>query len=84
MPLFDFRCRACSHEFEALVRPGSTPACLHCGATELDRLPSAFAPSSDGMRRASLTTARNNAERARAERRRVEHGEMVKHIRDEH
>ena len=84
MPLFDFRCRACSHEFEALVRTGATPACPQCNGTDLDRLPSAFAPSSDTMRRASVSTARQNAAKARAERRRVEHGEMVKHIRDEH
>jgi putative FmdB family regulatory protein len=84
MPLFDFRCRSCSHEFEALVRPGGTPACPECQNADLDRLPSTFAPSSEGMRRSALTTARQNASKARAERRRVEHGEMVKHIRDEH
>ena len=55
MPLFDFRCRACGHQFEALVRaqdppPGECPACQ---ATDLERLLSIFAPSSSGMRQAS-------------------------------
>ena len=84
MPLFDFKCRACAHEFEALVRSGSAPACPQCQSPELDRLPSSFAPSSEGMRRSALTTARQSAAKARAERRQVQHGEMIKHIRDEH
>jgi putative FmdB family regulatory protein len=42
MPLFDFRCRACGEEFEALVRPPAEPACPACAATELERLLSGF------------------------------------------
>ena len=42
MPLFDFRCRACHQEFEALVRPGSTLACPACASPDLDRLLSGF------------------------------------------
>lgn len=42
MPLFDFRCRACGEEFEALVRAPAEPACPSCGATGLDRLLSGF------------------------------------------
>jgi len=40
MPLYDFRCRACGAQFEALVRPGHEPVCRACGATDLERLPS--------------------------------------------
>ena len=42
MPLFDFRCRACGEEFEALVRTGVAAACPACGATDLERLLSGF------------------------------------------
>ena len=42
MPLFDFRCRACGEEFEALVRPPTPPACPACAATDLERLLSGF------------------------------------------
>lgn len=84
MPLFDFKCRTCASEFEALVRSGHTPACPDCQSQDLDRLPSTFAPSSAGLRRAALTSARQNAAKARAERRHVEHGHMAQHIRDEH
>ncbi len=38
MPLYDFRCRGCAHEFEALVRPSHEPACPSCGSADLERL----------------------------------------------
>ena len=42
MPLFDFHCKACGHEFEALVRPPAQPACPSCGSADLERLLSGF------------------------------------------
>jgi len=27
MPIFEYACRACGHEFETLVRGAETPAC---------------------------------------------------------
>jgi putative FmdB family regulatory protein len=42
MPLFDFQCRACGHEFEALVRRSAAPACPSCGSADLERLLSGF------------------------------------------
>jgi putative FmdB family regulatory protein len=38
MPLYEFRCRGCSHEFETLVRAGSNPSCPSCGGGDLERL----------------------------------------------
>lgn len=51
MPLYDFRCRRCGHEFEALVRPAHEPACPSCGAADLERLTSgsAFSVRSGGL-----------------------------------
>lgn len=48
MPLFDYRCRACAKEFEALVRPqdAEPPRCPSCGATDLERQLPIFAVSS--------------------------------------
>jgi len=48
MPLFEFRCRGCGHEFEALVRPqdASPPRCASCQGTDLERLLTTFAVSS--------------------------------------
>ena len=37
MPLYDYECRKCGHEFEVLIRPGSeTPKCSSCGSEELE------------------------------------------------
>jgi putative FmdB family regulatory protein len=50
MPLFDYRCQSCSHEFEVLIRPAShgdpPPSCPACGSDKLARLLSTFALSS--------------------------------------
>jgi putative FmdB family regulatory protein len=53
MPIYEYRCRACAHAFEALVRSGDTPACPACAAVDLERLVSLFAVDSDGTRQAA-------------------------------
>lgn len=59
MPLFDFRCRACEHVFEVLVRPGSAaPSCPQCQGTDLERLLASFAVSSAEKTRAAATVKR--------------------------
>ena len=35
MPIFEYHCESCHHEFETLVRKGDTPACPKCGGVEL-------------------------------------------------
>src|SRR5204862_7078877 len=54
MPLYDFRCRACGHEFEALVRPPAAPVCSSCASGDLERLLSGFSFS---VRAGSLSKA---------------------------
>jgi len=60
MPLFDFRCRSCGEEFEALVRPPVGPACPSCAATDLERLLSGFSFSvrSNGLSPAARRAVR--------------------------
>jgi putative FmdB family regulatory protein len=58
MPLYEFRCLSCGHQFEALVRPHDVPACERCHSSELERLLSMFAVSSETTRQASLSRAR--------------------------
>lgn len=38
MPIFEYTCRACGHQFELLVLPGVTPACPACAGQDLERL----------------------------------------------
>lgn len=38
MPLFEYRCATCRHDFELLVRNHDTPLCPQCGAHEVEKL----------------------------------------------
>jgi putative FmdB family regulatory protein len=58
MPIFEYRCRACQHEFETLVRPGSTPACPNCAAADLEKLLSLPAIKSDTTHDLALRAAK--------------------------
>ncbi|TCF97540.1 FmdB family transcriptional regulator [Paraburkholderia strydomiana] len=61
MPLYDYRCAACGHAFETLVRADNTPVCPQCGGTALDKQVSA--PASPGKSRAIISLARRQAAR---------------------
>ena len=37
MPIYDYSCTACGHEFEALVRGSKLPACPECKSEQLER-----------------------------------------------
>jgi putative FmdB family regulatory protein len=66
MPLYDFRCRACGHEFEALVRPTETSIlCPACQRADVERLLSAFAVSTDERRSAAAKASREAQIRGR-------------------
>lgn len=57
MPIYEYRCRACRHDFEVLVRTGDTPACPACAAVDLERRISLFAVDSAGTRQAARKTS---------------------------
>ncbi|HEV8122958.1 MAG TPA: zinc ribbon domain-containing protein [Gemmatimonadales bacterium] len=37
MPIYEYRCAVCGHDFEMLVRNSDRPACPECDSTRLDR-----------------------------------------------
>ncbi|MEW4527310.1 MAG: zinc ribbon domain-containing protein [Maioricimonas sp. JB045] len=43
MPLFEYHCRNCNRNFEALVRNGENPHCPECQGEEIEKLMSAAA-----------------------------------------
>jgi putative FmdB family regulatory protein len=43
MPLYEYACRNCSSQFEALVRSQEPPACPSCHGKDLERRLSVFA-----------------------------------------
>ncbi len=43
MPIYEYACRKCGHEFETLVRSSTVPDCPSCRSTELEKKLSVFA-----------------------------------------
>ena len=80
MPLYEYTCRGCGHQFEALVRSGDTPACPSCKSQDLERLISAFGVNSPEMSRANVRKERAIL----APKRRGEQREEEQHIIREH
>jgi putative FmdB family regulatory protein len=79
MPLFEFRCQNCGREFEALVRGGERTSCPGCDGTDLERLISLFAASSEGTRDAALQSARRTNAKTIRDQRIADHEYKVKH-----
>lgn len=60
MPIYEYHCNACGNEFETLVLPhqSAQPACPKCQSADLEKLVSAFAASTEGMRQANALKSR--------------------------
>ena len=58
MPIFEYECRACGHEFEQLVRAGDIPACPSCTGRDLEKRLSLSTISSAAIRQANIKKAR--------------------------
>lgn len=58
MPIYEFLCRGCGHEFETVVLPSTTASCPACAGEDLERLVSGFAVSSEQTRQAAIKSAK--------------------------
>ena len=58
MPIFEYACRACKHEFEFLVLHNTTPACPSCASQDLEKQLSGFAVNSPELSRGRVAKAR--------------------------
>lgn len=67
MPIYDFKCRSCAEQFEALVLK-KTPACPKCSGTDLERLLSMPVVHSDGTHQRVMAKAKKQEMRTAAER----------------
>lgn len=38
MPIYEYKCRKCSHEFERLIRKDEVPPCPECESAEVEKL----------------------------------------------
>ncbi len=83
MPLYDFKCRACGHEFEGLVLPARTPpACPSCQGQDLERLISSFAVSSEERSQAALKGAKKAYQRSQRDKNVHEREHLIEHIKE--
>src|SRR4029434_9274060 len=58
MPIYEYECRGCGHEFEQLIRTGDTPECPTCHGHDLQRLLSHTSVSTEHTRQVSFKKAR--------------------------
>ena len=59
MPMFEYACKSCGKEFEALVRPNTAaPSCPACQGSELDKLISIPAVKSESTHALALGAAK--------------------------
>jgi putative FmdB family regulatory protein len=74
MPIFEYACKSCGKEFEALVLPTTAvPACPACKSAELEKLISRPAIKSDSthalaMKAAKKRDQKQGSEKAREQR----------------
>jgi putative FmdB family regulatory protein len=79
VPIYEYRCRQCSNQFELLVLTSTVVACPACQSPELEQLLSGFAVSSDGTRQANVQAARSATLKSNDYReQKVAHAEYVK------
>ena len=48
MPIYEYSCEKCGHEFEELVFDDAAPVCPHCGSRETHKLMSRCAHCTGG------------------------------------
>lgn len=73
MPIYEYACGNCKHEFEALVLKGTVPVCPQCASEQLERRLSLPAVKSDkssarALKAAQKRNAAKGAEREHAQR----------------
>jgi len=84
MPIYEYECLGCGHQFEYLVLSKSPAAeCPSCGKKELKQLISQYAVSSASTRQANLAAAKKKAASVHKEKAHEEHKALHDHY-DEH
>jgi putative FmdB family regulatory protein len=83
MPIFEYECRACGHEFEQLVRTGDVPACPACQGQDLEKLLSLSAISSADIRKANVAKARQAGKKVQKDKAMADLDEIREHYGDE-
>ena len=68
MPIFEYICKSCNHQFEALVRGSKTPVCPECRGEDLEKQFSLPAVKSDATRALAMKAAKARDKRQGTDR----------------
>jgi putative FmdB family regulatory protein len=83
MPVFEYKCRHCGHQFEYLKLHSSPAAeCPACRKQDLEQLISLCAVSSEAKRQANLSAAHARAAAVRNDKQRQQHTDLHEHFED--
>ena len=58
MPIYEYKCQSCGHQFEKIVRLNESPECPACESKELEKLLSTPGISTQKTRSRSMSEAR--------------------------
>jgi putative FmdB family regulatory protein len=58
MPIYEYECRKCGHQFEQLILKDAVASCPECKSKKLEQLLSSFAVSSQERSEANVKAAR--------------------------
>jgi putative FmdB family regulatory protein len=79
MPIFEYRCRACGHEFEAVVLKPRVVSCPKCAGDTLERLLSVPAVKSDSTHGQAMKAAKARDKAQATEKNRAQREYELKH-----
>jgi len=80
MPIYEYQCSKCGHQFEYLVLPTSpAPECPSCHHKDLQKLISLCAVSSESTQQAHLQTERKKYGKIHKDKQYEEHKQIHEH-----
>ena len=81
MPIYEYECLRCGHQFEMLVLKNTVAACPECKSKKLEQLLSAFAVASEEKTRANVADARRRYKTSSTyvEKQKAEAEEIIEH-----
>ncbi len=83
MPLYEYQCEACQHQFEQLILKQDVPVCPACGSGSVQRLVSMFAVNSADIRQSNIASARKAATNTRRDKA-IADRELLHHEYEDH
>ncbi len=84
MPIFEYKCRQCSLQFEKLVRNDALPACPECQGADVEKLLSLPGISTQKSRGRTLKIAKTAAGKVKRDQAHAQREYEQHHINDHH